>query len=86
MERATPPTRRSDWWPSSLSARRWRTWRTASPPTGRFRPRYALARLIVTPLYRALWRVHVEGGEQLPRRGSAILAANHVSSRFPHFW
>ena len=31
------------------------------------------------PLYRALWRVHVEGRERVPRRGSAILAANHVS-------
>jgi 1-acyl-sn-glycerol-3-phosphate acyltransferase len=26
-----------------------------------------------------LWRVHVEGGEQLPLRGPAILAANHLS-------
>jgi 1-acyl-sn-glycerol-3-phosphate acyltransferase len=26
-----------------------------------------------------LWRVHVEGGHQLPRRGPVILAANHVS-------
>ena len=34
---------------------------------------------MVTPLYRMLWRVHVEGGERLPRRGPAILAANHVS-------
>ena len=35
--------------------------------------------MLVTPLYRVLWSVHVEGGEQLPRRGPAILAANHVS-------
>ena len=52
---------------------------TSPPLTGRFGLGYALARLIVTPLYRVLWRVHVEGGEQLPRRGPAILAANHVS-------
>jgi 1-acyl-sn-glycerol-3-phosphate acyltransferase len=45
----------------------------------RFGPAYVLARLIVTPLYRLLWHVRVEGGEQLPRRGPAILAANHVS-------
>jgi 1-acyl-sn-glycerol-3-phosphate acyltransferase len=38
-----------------------------------------MARLIATPLYRLLWRVRVEGGERLPRRGPAILAANHVS-------
>ncbi len=79
---------RSDWWPSALGVGRWRhrgqraahegrTWR--SPATGRFGPGYALARLIVTPLYRMLWRVRVEGGERLPRRGPAILAANHVS-------
>jgi 1-acyl-sn-glycerol-3-phosphate acyltransferase len=79
MERATSPTRRSDWWPASLSARRWRAGRQPLPPTERFGPGYALIRLIATPLYRVLWRVHVEGGEQLPRRGSAIVAANHVS-------
>ena len=49
------------------------------PRMARFGPGYALARLIATPLYRLLWRVRVEGGEQLPRRGPAILAANHVS-------
>ena len=48
-------------------------------PSGRFGPGYAMARLIATPLFRLLWRVHVEGDEQLPRRGPAILAANHVS-------
>jgi len=45
----------------------------------RFGPGYALARMIATPLYRLLWRVRVEGDERLPRRGPAILAANHVS-------
>ena len=40
---------------------------------------YALVRLLVTPLYHVLWRVRVEGGEQLPRTGPAIIAANHVS-------
>ena len=38
-----------------------------------------LARLLVTPLYHVLWRVRVEGGEHLPRRGAVIIAANHVS-------
>ena len=72
-------TRPSDWWPSGFGAGRWRTLRRASMPTRRFGPGYAVARLLVTPLYCVLWRVNVEGGEQLPRRGPAILAANHVS-------
>ena len=81
---------RSDWWPSSLGAGWWRLVRrglrrariggpTSPQMTGRFGLGYALARLIVTPLYRMLWRVRVEGGERLPRRGPAIVAANHVS-------
>jgi 1-acyl-sn-glycerol-3-phosphate acyltransferase len=51
----------------------------APGPIVRFGPGYAMARLIATPLYHMLWPVHVEGDEQLPRRGPAILAANHVS-------
>jgi 1-acyl-sn-glycerol-3-phosphate acyltransferase len=78
----------SDWWPAALGATRWRAWRKGSKhaqvagdgePSRRFGPGYALVRLIVTPLYRLLWRVHVEGGERVPQRGPAILAANHVS-------
>jgi 1-acyl-sn-glycerol-3-phosphate acyltransferase len=45
----------------------------------RFGPGYAIVRLLATPLYHLLWRVRVEGGEQLPRRGAAIVAANHVA-------
>jgi 1-acyl-sn-glycerol-3-phosphate acyltransferase len=82
--------RRSDWWPSALGAGWWRLVRsglrraaiggpTSPQLAGRFGLGYALARLIVTPLYRLLWRVRVEGGERLPRRGPAIVAANHVS-------
>ena len=81
---------RSDWWPSALGAGWWRLVRsglrrariggpTSPQLTGRFGLGYALARLIVTPLYRVLWRVRVEGGERLPLRGPAIVAANHVS-------
>jgi 1-acyl-sn-glycerol-3-phosphate acyltransferase len=81
---------RSDWWPSALGTRRLRLLASESTrtkrggsvrpfPIGRFGPGYAMARLIATPLYRILWRVRVEGGERLPRRGPAILAANHVS-------
>ena len=78
-EPATSPTRRSDWWPTALGAGRWPTLRRTSTPSGRFGPGYAMARLIATPFFRLLWRVHVEGDEQLPHRGPAILAANHVS-------
>ena len=88
------PIRRSDWWPSAFGVGRCRTWRSnltrrkvvgsGGPPSmERFGPGYALARLIATPLYRLLWRVRVEGGERLPRRGPAILAANHVSFSIP---
>jgi 1-acyl-sn-glycerol-3-phosphate acyltransferase len=87
---ADPSIRRSDWWPSALSVGRMRLMRSESRwatsgrsvrpfPIGRFGPGYAMARLIATPFYRLLWRVRVEGGERLPRRGPAILAANHVS-------
>ena len=79
---------RSDWWPAALGPARWRAWHKESHrakvagdvgPPRRFGPWYAIARLVVTPLYRTMWRVHVEGGERLPHRGPAILAANHVS-------
>ena len=81
---------RSDWWLSALSPGWWRALRrlpawlrivspAAPQPSRRFGPMYGLARLLVTPWYRILWRVRVEGGEQLPRTGPAIIAANHVS-------
>ncbi len=33
----------------------------------------------MAPLFRAAWRVHTEGEENIPSTGSAILAANHTS-------
>jgi 1-acyl-sn-glycerol-3-phosphate acyltransferase len=86
----TRPQPSSDWWPSALGVGRWRIWRRESTraqvtgsgvqiPIERFGPGYVMVRLIATPLYQLLWPVHVEGGERLPRRGPAILAANHVS-------
>ena len=82
--------RRSDWWLSGLATSSWHAPRRtpnsssievpAAPQPGRqFGPGYALARLLVTPLYHVLWRVRVEGAEHLPRRGAAIIAANHLS-------
>jgi len=38
-----------------------------------------VARRIVGPVSRRLWRIHVEGLERLPRHGPAILAPNHIS-------
>ena len=80
---------RSDWWLSALSPGPWALRRlpawlrivapAAPQPSSRFGAVYALARLLVRPWYRALWRVRVEGGEKLPRTGPAIIAANHVS-------
>ena len=80
---------RSDWWPSALAvgrlrrmrseSRRAKIGRAATFRPDRFGPGYAIIRLIATPLYHVLWRVRVEGGEQLPHRGPAILAANHVA-------
>lgn len=36
-----------------------------------------LVKLILTPLLRAGYQVRVEGAENVPRRGAAILASNH---------
>jgi 1-acyl-sn-glycerol-3-phosphate acyltransferase len=60
-------------------SRRAKVGRAATFRPDRFGPGYAIMRLIATPLYHLLWRVRVEGGEQLPHRGPAILAANHVA-------
>ena len=36
-------------------------------------------KVVLTPFLRVLWRVRVEGREHIPRRGPAVLAANHQS-------
>jgi 1-acyl-sn-glycerol-3-phosphate acyltransferase len=75
----------SDWWPSALGRNRWRKlpglrrWVSPGAQQERFGVGYGVTRLLATPLYRLLWRVRVEGGEQLPSRGPRIIAANHVS-------
>jgi 1-acyl-sn-glycerol-3-phosphate acyltransferase len=40
---------------------------------------YALLRLVLRSLMRLLWRVRVEGVENVPRAGGFVLASNHLS-------
>jgi 1-acyl-sn-glycerol-3-phosphate acyltransferase len=40
---------------------------------------YWVMKGVLTPLLRGLYRVRVQGGARLPRRGAVILAANHRS-------
>ncbi len=37
------------------------------------------AKVVLTPLFRFAWRVHVEGAHHIPRSGPAIIAPNHTS-------
>ncbi len=41
---------------------------------------YWLLKVVLTPLVAALYRVQVEGRENVPRSGPAILAGNHLSA------
>ena len=40
---------------------------------------YWVLKAVLTPVLLLLWRVRVEGREHVPRRGAAVLAANHQS-------
>ncbi|WP_334143099.1 lysophospholipid acyltransferase family protein [Rhabdothermincola sp.] len=40
---------------------------------------YPVARAILRPCFRFLWRIEAEGLEQVPERGPAIFAPNHLS-------
>jgi len=40
---------------------------------------YWLLKLILTPIFFLFWRVKVEGRENIPKTGPAVLAANHQS-------
>jgi len=40
---------------------------------------YWVLKAILTPFLRVLWRVKVEGRENIPKHGPAVLAANHQS-------
>ena len=43
------------------------------------RPLYALAKVVLSPLLRFWFRLHVEGAENVPAEGPAIVAPNHKS-------
>jgi 1-acyl-sn-glycerol-3-phosphate acyltransferase len=40
---------------------------------------YWILKALLSPLFRVLWRVRVEGSEHVPASGPAVLAANHQS-------
>ncbi len=40
---------------------------------------YWILKVLLTPVFTLLWRVKVEGRENVPRHGAAVLAANHQS-------
>ncbi len=40
---------------------------------------YRALKVVLTPLFRLLWRVRAEGLERVPEHGPAVLAANHQS-------
>ena len=40
---------------------------------------YWVLKVVLSPIFRLLWRVRVEGREHVPPRGAVILAPNHVS-------
>lgn len=42
-------------------------------------PTYMLAKAIIKPWMAAWFRWHIEGSENIPRRGPALLAFNHIS-------
>jgi 1-acyl-sn-glycerol-3-phosphate acyltransferase len=46
---------------------------------------YALVRLLVAPVLRVWFRVHVHGSEHLPAEGAVLLAPNHKSFLDPFF-
>jgi 1-acyl-sn-glycerol-3-phosphate acyltransferase len=52
-----------------------------APTAARYRVRvaYWVLKLLLSPIFYALWRVKVEGREHVPRHGPVILAPNHVS-------
>ena len=40
---------------------------------------YPVARAVLTPIFKASWRIHATGKEHVPATGGAIICPNHVS-------
>jgi 1-acyl-sn-glycerol-3-phosphate acyltransferase len=40
---------------------------------------YPVAKAVLTPCFRFLWRIHVEGSDHVPAEGPAIFCPNHTS-------
>lgn len=40
---------------------------------------YPVARAVLTPIFKSMWRVHVHGLEHVPDSGPAIFCPNHIS-------
>src|SRR6187402_1378402 len=40
---------------------------------------YPVARAVLTPVFKASWRVHTDGLDHVPDAGGAIVCPNHVS-------
>lgn len=40
---------------------------------------YLTSRAVVAPLVKAIWRLRIEGADNVPRTGGVILASNHLS-------
>jgi len=55
--------------PGAWAARRGYVWRVT----------YWVLKAILTPIFYVLWRVKVEGRENIPKHGPVVLAANHQS-------
>lgn len=61
-------------------------WHTAGVSSPEVAPRgrevgqlYGVAKAVITPMVRFLWRLEVVGGDQVPATGGAIIAPNHLS-------
>jgi 1-acyl-sn-glycerol-3-phosphate acyltransferase len=65
--------------PVSVSDERLAQIHAYSREKGVSRPLYALAKILLTPLLRFWFRLHVEGVENVPAEGPAVVAPNHKS-------
>src|SRR5664279_630631 len=71
-----PVVGRTDRWPRGL----WGTWECSTAHAGIPLPvAYWIMKAIISPFLYLLWPVKVEGRENVPTHGPAVLAANHQS-------